>query len=68
MDKNFLSSKTIQGILITVLPIILPLIGISFSADDGAVLSQNIDAIISAVGAIWATYGRIVASGSISLT
>ncbi len=67
MEKNFLASKTIQGIFITVLPIILPLIGISFSAEDGAMLSQNIDAIISALGAIYAFYGRMKATVDIKL-
>lgn len=66
MEKNFLGSKTIWGTVIAVVPTLAPLIGISFSAEDAAMVSNSIDAIITAVGGLLAIYGRIKATTSLT--
>lgn len=62
-NKFFLKSKTIIGVILSVLPALLPALGISFSADDAQMVSSNIDAVIQAVGAALALYGRFAAGG-----
>ena len=61
--KFFLKSKTIIGIIVSILPALLPQIGLSFSAEDGALINSTVDIIIQAAGAILATYGRFAAGG-----
>ena len=53
--KNPLYSKTIQGLLVTLLPYVLPLVGIDSP--------EHIDAIVTAAGVLWGTFGRVVAKG-----
>ncbi len=67
MDKFFLKSKTIIGVLMMLITNLGPFIGISFGAEDAAMVSANIDAIITAVGALLATWGRATANTSIKL-
>jgi len=67
MDKFFLKSKTIIGVIVTVLPTLLPALGVSFSAEDAQLISSTGDAIIQAVGALLAVYGRFVAKDDIGL-
>ena len=66
--KFFLQSKTIIGILIPVLVQVLPMIGVSFSADDAALFGNLIDRIIELAGVALAVYGRFVAKDELSVT
>ena len=67
MGKLFLQSKTIWGVFITILPTIAPLFGVSFGADDAAMVRQSVDTIVMALGALWAVYGRAVANTPLAL-
>lgn len=66
LDKFFLKSTTVIGIIVGFLPTILPIFGISFNVEDGAMLTGTWDAIIQAIGGVMAIVGRVKAVGSIS--
>lgn len=68
MEKFFLKSKTILGVIVTMLPTLLPALGISFSVEDAQLISNTGDALIQAGGAMLAVYGRFVAKHDIGLT
>jgi len=68
MNKFFLKSKTIIGVVVTILPTLLPILGVSFSTEDAQLISSMGDAVIQAFGAILAVYGRFVAKNDIGLT
>jgi len=68
MDKFFLYSKTIQGILITLIPVIAGLVGWEWSADDTGGINEIINLGLAFAGAGWAWYGRRKATGGITLT
>ena len=61
--KWFLKSKTIIGVVISIIPALLPALGVHFTADDASFVSTNVDHIIQGVGAVLAIYGRFVAKG-----
>ena len=61
--KWFLTSKTIGGVIISVLPTLLPALGLSFSADDTQLFSAVWDAIVQLFGAGLAIVGRFKARG-----
>ncbi len=63
MDRFFLKSKTIIGIIVSILPALLPQLGLSFSAEDGALINTSVDQVIQAFGALIAVYGRFAAGG-----
>ncbi len=67
MKKFFLKSKTILGVLIMVTTNLGPLVGLSFGADDAAMVTADIDAILTALGGLLATYGRVKAKSSLSI-
>lgn len=71
MFKNFFASKTIHGILAVVfaqlLPTLGPFIGITFTAADGQAIIGAVDEIMTALGLIYATYGRVVADTPLKL-
>ncbi len=66
--KWFLKSKTILGLVISVLPALLPAIGISFGADDTQLVSGAVDGLVQGIGAILALYGRFVAKAPVTIT
>ncbi|KKM75467.1 hypothetical protein LCGC14_1389890 [marine sediment metagenome] len=66
-NKWFVKSKTILGIILSVLPTILPAFGVSFGADDAQLINGFVDASIQLVGAALAIYGRWVATQSVSV-
>ena len=66
-DKWFLASKTILGLLATILPTLLPLIGIESGLEDGQLFTTFFDSMITLAGAAMALYGRFVASTSLRL-
>ena len=67
MDKFFLYSKTIQGVLITLIPVVAGLAGFEWSADDTGGINEIINLTLSLAGAGWAFYGRRKATGAITL-
>jgi len=62
--KNFLTSKTFQGILLMLLGVLLPRLGVDFGNAEMAAMADD---IVVALGALWAAYGRIAAKKSIAL-
>lgn len=67
-NKIFLASKTLWGVVVMALPVLLPLVGISFTVDDTAFVNTNVDMIFQAVGAILALVGRFTAKTSLTAT
>lgn len=63
--KWFLKSKTIIGVIISVLPALLPALGVSFSADDAHLVSGTVDSVMQAIGALLAVYGRWVSTDAV---
>lgn len=63
MDKFFLKSKTILGVILSVLPTLLPALGINFGADDAQMINATLDSLVQAAGALLAVYGRFKAGG-----
>ena len=66
--KSLFASKTFWGALTAIagiLPTLLPLFGFSVSAEDSVGLVQQLGALIAAAGALFAIFGRIVASKKI---
>lgn len=61
MDKFFLKSRTVIAILLTAFVALAPELGISFSEDDSALVSDVVDAIIQAVTLAAALVGRFLA-------
>lgn len=59
--KNFLLSKTIQGVLVLALGSLFKI------HTDSATLTEIINSAITAAGALWAIYGRVTATKKISL-
>jgi len=68
LEKFFLKSKTIVGVLATFLVGVLPMVGITFGMEDGALITQLWDSVIQTATLGLAAYGRIKAQGSISAT
>ena len=66
--KWFLQSKTVIGILIPVIIQVLPLVGISLSADDTALINSTVDQLIQLAGLALALYGRFVATDKLTVT
>ena len=64
--KGFFASKSIWGSIIAMAATILPMLGISFTAADGAEVSGWIEQIIAIGGAALAMYGRVVAKDKIA--
>jgi len=60
---NFAKSKTILGIMVTFLVALLPQFGITFTGEDGALITQAWDAVVQAITLSVAFYGRVVAKG-----
>jgi len=60
MNKIFLKSKTIWGVVIAVVPILVPALSV-------VELNNLATAFMSLAGAALAVYGRVKADGGISL-
>jgi len=67
MSKFFLKSKTVLGVLISIAPTVLPLVGIDFNPDDATMFTSTADLVIQAVGAVLALYGRVKAKVALAL-
>ena len=66
-EKHLLKSKTIVGALLTILPVVLPLLGINFSAEDYALFGETADKAIQLFGGLMAVWGRVVAQTKLKL-
>jgi len=65
--KWFLTSKTIIGVLVTIAPTLLPLFGVSFGLEDGALFSTFGDALVQFLGAALALWGRFAAKSGVTV-
>jgi hypothetical protein len=61
-EKSVLSSLTIRGALLALLPLVLRLFGIDLGDDAAGVISNFVEAGITLVGASLVIYGRIRAT------
>ena len=68
MDKWFAKSKTIWGLAIAGISTILPFFGIGISAEEVSTLNVSFDTIGQLIGLLIALYGRIKATGGLTLT
>ena len=66
-SKWALQSKTILGALLAMLVVILPTMGISFTADDSALFSALLDKILEVGGLALAIWGRFTASSDVTV-
>jgi hypothetical protein len=66
-SKIFLTSKTLWGVFIMALPVVLPMFGISMTLDDTALFNDTADKVFEAVGAILVVWGRLTAKKAISV-
>ena len=66
--KIFLASKTVWGVVLIALPQILPLLGISFTADDTSLLTTTGDQVFQAIGGLIVVWGRWSATTKLSIT
>ncbi len=65
--KWFLKSKTVIGLLITILPTVAALIGWNLSADDTAFINSEVDKVITGVGAVLSLVGRFKSNSTVTL-
>lgn len=66
--KNPLTSKTIWGVLVMLLPTVGAWLGFDISADDASEAGVHIDTLIEAAGALLAVYGRVAAKAKIGVS
>lgn len=65
--KWFLKSKTIIGLLITILPTMAELLGLTLTQGDVNFISAEVDKIIMGMGAALVVVGRFKSTTSIKL-
>ena len=63
--KNILTSKTMHGLLVSALGMLLPLIGFTFGAEDQTAVLSAVSLVMEGGGLLWAAYGRVVATKKI---
>lgn len=61
-------SKTVVGILVSLLTVLLPEAGIQFGEEEGALVTQGWDSVIVALSSVLALYGRITAKATLTIT
>lgn len=66
-QKHILKSKTILAAIVAFATAVLPTAGVSFTAEDGALITGAWDQIIIAVSAVVAAYGRVTAKTQVKL-
>ena len=64
-EKAIYKSKTIIGAVLTFLVVLLPQLGISFTADDSAMFSQLVDQICIVITSAFTIYGRFTADSKV---
>ena len=72
MSKFFLKSKTVQGLILMVIGIILRATGVGISDETLATAQLELmglyPELMEFIGLVWASYGRVKATGAITLT
>lgn len=56
-EKFFLYSRTIIGAIVVVLVQLAPILGISFGQEDANLINEQVDAILTSVGALLTAWG-----------
>ena len=65
MDKYILKSKTVVGLLLATLVMWSPQLGVDFTQADSNFIMENLDKVIASGFAIFAFYGRMVATAKL---
>lgn len=68
MNKFFLKSKTIIGLIVALIPQVAIITGFTLTPDDSAMITQASDTIIQLIGFSLSVYGRVVAKDKIVFT
>ena len=63
--KNIFASKSIWGGLIAILGVVAPMLGFSFSTEDGQTVMGLVEQVTVIVGTVLALYGRVTATKKI---
>jgi uncharacterized membrane protein YqjE len=66
-SKPVYTSKTVGGIILMVVPVLLSLFGVEFTGEDTQALQLLIDTVTPLVGAAVALYGRMVAKDNLTV-
>ena len=67
MDKWIVKSKTFWGIVVMVLPALLPMVGIEDAVNVTGLADSAFNALLSFAGAALALYGRFKATDPVTL-
>ncbi len=67
MEKFILKSKTVQGIVVSILPMLSNLFGFDWTEQDNTELGAILELFVTLVGATWAFYGRMRAGSALRL-
>jgi hypothetical protein len=63
VQKFFLKSKTVWGVIVMALPTLLPVLGVNLGQDETALITSTGDQFVTAIGGLLAIYGRFKAGG-----
>jgi hypothetical protein len=66
--KWFLQSKTIWGVIVMAVPMVLPMIGINLGADGAALISSAGDQVLQAIGTGLVLYARFKDGSTLTAT
>lgn len=59
MEKFILKSRTVQGLIVAAVPLVMELFGLSWTDDDTHAIETTVDVAIQFVGLLYALYGRL---------
>ena len=66
-SKFWLQSKTILGAILMTIVTFAPIIGLNFTADDAALVTEQVDKIVQAISIALVVWGRVTASKALSV-
>jgi hypothetical protein len=67
VSKSVFKSLTLQGAVVSLLPLIFSLLGFGLGADGAGLITDFIDPMVQMVGAAMVIYGRIRANQELHL-
>lgn len=67
MEKFFLWSKTIQGVLLMLAPAVSSSLGYDWGGEDASAVDSVFELGAQAIGAAWALYGRLTAKAKLTV-
>lgn len=67
-NKFLAKSKTLQGIVIMLVPAVAQLLDFEWTEGDTSAVNEAINAAIAAVGAVWAAVGRFTAKDNLTVS